>query len=306
MSKEKLTIGIHDQLPAEHYHRADGVSSSTLKEMGRSPAHCKALMDGKRIKSSTALSTGTLLHTAVLEPDLFNTAYCKKPTTDGYPDALVSHDDYKAIASKLGLKLSGSKADLKDRIKEADKTALFFDDLSAEQSAGKTIISDSDWQLCQGVIQSVRLHDKASKALSGGIAERSVVWTDSITQEKCKARFDYYREDLGIIFDLKTCQDARQWAAQRDIHKYGYHISAAMYLAGAQAAGLPATSFAWLFVEKEPPYAIGLYMASPAMMEQGFIQFRTWLDQYHQCQQSGIWPGYASEFQTIELPGYAA
>lgn len=301
-----LKPGIYDDLSSDDYHGANGISSSTLKEMARSAAHCKAKRDGDRALSTAATNIGIVLHTAVLEPEVFVRQYAKKPTVAGFPDALVSLDDYKACAKKLKLPVSGTKDALKQRIQEADSSVLFFDDVIAEQTQNKTVLNDGDWELCDGVVKAIGMHEKARKALSNGVAERSVVWDDPITQELCKARFDYYREDLGIIFDLKTCVDARQWQATRAIEKYKYHVSAAMYLEGARANGLKANGFAWLFVEKEAPYAVGLYMASAAMVSKGAEQFRTWLNQYHDCQQSGIWPCYPSEFTTIELPEWAA
>ena len=63
--------GIYDGCPDTDYHSAPGVSSSILKEMGRSPAHCRAKRDGDRDKRTKALDTGIILHCAVLEPERF-------------------------------------------------------------------------------------------------------------------------------------------------------------------------------------------------------------------------------------------
>ena len=146
----------------------------------------------------------------------------------------------------------------------------------------------------------------ARKALSGGVAEETLVWRDAMTGLLCKSRMDYYREDLGLIVDVKTTEDARPEAVARDIHKYGYHISAAHYLDGLQALDLSGgQSFAWVFVEKKAPYAIGLYFASADMIDRGRELHRQYLTDFARCKLSGIWPAYPAEFQTIDLPAWA-
>jgi exodeoxyribonuclease VIII len=116
---------------------------------------------------------------------------------------------------------------------------------------------------------------------------------------------DYYREDLGVIFDLKTTTDARPQAVQRDIMKYGYHKSAAHYLNGCRALGIPGDNFAWIFIEKEPPYAIGLYFCSPDLLLRGEIEMEKYAAEYFACKRSGEWPAYSPEFQTIDAPSWA-
>ena len=125
------------------------------------------------------------------------------------------------------------------------------------------------------------------------------------TALRCKARLDYYREDLGVVFDVKTCEDARPAQVERDLVKWGYHLSAAHYLAGLRALGLPADNFAWIFVEKKPPYAIGLYMASPALLDQAGREWADLMARFARCRAANDWPGYPAAFMTIDLPVWA-
>ena len=297
--------GIYDGCPDTDYHSAPGVSSSILKEMGRSPAHCRAKRDGDRDKRTKALDTGIILHCAVLEPERFAREYALPPMRINYPNALATVEEMKSRCETEGLPKTGKKDDLMARLREHDKHIELWDDILAEYRENKILLSEADMELCQGVMASVAAHSKAMKAFQGGVAERTLVWEDEATGELCRARMDYYREDLGMIFDLKSCRDARHDPFQRDIPKYGYHISAAMYLEGARACGLKATGFAWLAIEKEPTYAIGLYMASAEMLMEGDDRFREYLDLYHACSETDSWPAYAEEFRTIELPAWA-
>lgn len=302
--------GIYDHLPEMDYHQGEGLSASTLVEMGRSPAHCKAKLDGLREKRTRALDLGQALHCAVLEPERFPSAYklAPNPLDEQYAD-VVSVADTHLKAHCKQLDISGysklKKDDLKAAILNVAPDTRFWDQIVAEVSRGATILSDGDMDLCQGIMTSVSNHSKASKAFSKGVAERSIYWNDDASGLLCRARMDYYREDLGIIFDLKSCVDARYFKFQRDIMNYHYHRKAAWYLDGCRKVGLPANGFAWLAIEKEAPYAIGLYMASEEMLELGRTGMAELLDQFAQCQSSGDWPGYPDDFCTIELPEWA-
>ena len=299
--------GRYSGVPEADYFSAEAVNASTLKHMGRSALHCKAEITRSGDRPDTeAQKVGRLVHCAVLEPERFKATYCKEPQVEDHPETLVDLAGYKAKAKALGLKVSGSKGDLKARILETSPDIKFWEDLAAELVGESEPLKADHWHLAQAIIESIAANDKARKALSGGVAEETLVWRDALTGLLCKSRMDYYREDLGLIVDVKTTEDARPEAVARDIHKYGYHISAAHYLDGLQALDLPGgQSFAWVFVEKKAPYAIGVYFASADMLDRGHELHRQYLTDFARCKLSGIWPAYPAEFQTIDLPAWA-
>lgn len=296
-----IVLGVYPDLPNEDYHGGPGVSSTVLKKMKRSPAHCRAYLSSRTHKTTKALLLGQAVHEAVLEPDLFKQHYYTPPDIADYPWALVTLEDYKRTAKALGLKSTGKKEDLKAAIKETASEALFWDDINTPDP-DRELLTPADWKICTGIHDALSNRPRAQAALSGGVAETSLFWHDPDTDELCKARFDYYREDIGFIFDLKTCEDASYWEAARSIKKYQYHVSAAMYLEAARHNNLPANGFAWLFAEKHPPHEIGLYVASEAMLEEGFRLYRQYLETYSECCKSGSWPGYTGTFSEIDLP----
>lgn len=77
-------------------------------------------------------------------------------------------------------------------------------------------------------IQKVPEHAQLFK---NGFAEVSVFWRDEETGLMCKCRFNYMR--LKWITDLKTCSDSNRRALYYDFPKYGYDISAALYMEGS-------------------------------------------------------------------------
>ena len=300
-----METGIYDNLDEDAYHADESLSSSIIKEMRRSPRHALARAMHVRGETSKTLTLGRLLHACVLEPERFAQDYAPPLDQAAYPDAMVSQEDYKACCKTLGLPVSGTKAALKERIKEAADDAQFWDDILADYTGSRTLISQADFEICAGVMNSVRQHTKASKVFTGGVSERSLFWVDPKTELPCRARLDYYREDLGVVFDLKTTSDARLESFQRDVFKYGYHLSAAHYLEGCRQLGLKATAFAWLAIEKEPPYAIGLYMASPEMLQTGAGDVQDYIATFAACKEARVWPSYSDDFVTIELPPWA-
>ena len=107
------------------------------------------------------------------------------------------------------------------------------------------------------------------------VAERSVYWTESDIDMKCRpdrlitvespALLDWMRDYLDIdtwfdhpkvVMDLKTSStaDPDQWTRRfGEIEKWRYDLKAAHYLAGTDA-----DAFCWLVVEKKPPYHTSL------------------------------------------------
>ena len=296
--------GRYSGMPELEYFALPAVNSSKLKLVGRSPAHCKA---GEQAdpKASEALRLGRLIHCAVLEPERLDEAYCQKPDPEQYPGALTDLASYKVKANLLGLKVSGTKAVLKERIKEVEPLTIFWDDFSGDVANGRQEFSAAHWEMQQRICAAIEDTPSAKAALTGGVAEETLVWEDAETGQMAKARMDFYREDIGVVIDLKTCDDARVSAVQKAIMRYGYHKSAAHYLNGLRALDLPCDGFAWIFVEKSAPHAIGLYFASPEMIYAGENDMRRYLATYAQCMKTDIWPSYCQDFQTIELPEWA-
>jgi exodeoxyribonuclease VIII len=166
----------------------------------------------------------------------------------------------------------------------------------AKQS-GKVILSKSEADLCNQVATAVSSNKGIGNALKIGDSELSVFTNDR------KCRLDHYNS--GNIFDLKTCNDASPNGFARQIYNFGYHIQAAWYLDTCKMAGLEADGFIFIAVEKEPPYAIGLYELGADSMEVGRSAYQSALDKLERAKSTGDWPGYSEYLETIELPYWA-
>ena len=121
----------------------------------------------------------------------------------------------------------------------------------------------------------------------------------------CKARPDIIHVS-GTIYDLKTCDSAQEEDFQRTILNRRYHVQAAWYLDGiTEATGARFDQFLFIAIEKKPPYGIGVYVASKAMLDQGRQAYKKDFATYAQCVRENHWPSYPTEVQPIDLPIWA-
>jgi exodeoxyribonuclease VIII len=121
-----------------------------------------------------------------------------------------------------------------------------------------------------------------------------------------KARIDMLRPKFGLIADLKTTEDASWRGFSRSIVKYGYHRQAAWYLDICRIAGIEVDSFAFICVEKEPPFAVGCYRLIERDRAIGRQQCASMLEMIRVCRQTGEWPAYSDQFEDIGMHDWQA
>jgi len=57
--------------------------------------------------------------------------------------------------------------------------------------------------------------------------------------------------------------------------------------------------------EKESPFATVAYSCSDALREYGMTKVMQAHEMYAECMSTGVWPGYTTSVNDIEMPGYA-
>lgn len=114
---------------------------------------------------------------------------------------------------------------------------------------------------------------------------------------KCKGKFDCVDDEKGIIYELKSTENAHPRFRERNITNTGQHIQALAYLEGATLK-LKSTrpwQFKWLFCEPDPPYAVTVARPSEGMLELGHLDWYRAQRLWKRCIESNVWPGYATE-----------
>jgi hypothetical protein len=268
-----MKIGIHQGVAEAVYRAAEGVSQSDLKPLLTCPAKAReAQLHPSEQTDSQALGQAT--HFAVFQPELFEEEYVVRPA---------------------GM----------ERRSNAGKAAWAAFEKAHE---AKQVISQEDWDLCLAIRDSVWGHPTAQAILaSRRMVEASAWWEDPETGLLCKGRMDAICAFDGetLVPDLKTTRDASPEAFGRDAARYGYHFQGAHYLGGLNVLAPRERRWVLIAVEKAPPYLVAVYEFDWESLEAGRRDVRRALALWEQCSESGIWPGYPSEIQTLELPRWA-
>lgn len=258
----------HDLTNAE-YHASPAISKSGLDLIRKAPALYRWRRDNPQ-EPTPAMRLGTLTHTAVLEPDSFAASVIARPE---------------------GI----------DRRTSAGKAEWAAFEIEAN---GREIIAAEEMAKLEAIRDAVRAHPAAAKALAGSpTIEQSIFW--DIDDVACRCRPDCVTE-RGVIVDLKTTRDASPDGFSKSIHQYRYHVQAAYYSDGYEAAfGSPPRGFVFIAVETEPPYLVAVYVASETMVLRGRADYLADLETFRRCRDADEWPGYSTAPLTIELPKWA-
>lgn len=176
-------------------------------------------------------------------------------------------------------------------------------DAEFTRQTGHIIASPAQIAAIQGMAARIAANPDAMACMTGGKSELSIFWEDSETGIQLKCRPDH----LNSIFcgELKSAADASERAFQGAIMRYGYHISAAMYLDGIKAAGAaidPAHRF--VVVEKTAPYLCAVYQLSDSALAAGYAEYRRLLNVLRECRNTNTWPGLPGNLE-LDLPAWA-
>lgn len=252
------------------YHAHPSISKSGLDRIDQSPAHYKAWLSEPRT-TTPALTFGSACHNYVLERETFKDRYAVAPS---------------------GI----------DRRTKAGKE-LWESFIS--ESAGRDIITAEYVNKLASIRISILAHPVASELLDHDSGKAEVSVFGELENVAVKCRPDWLRDD-GILLDLKTTDNAGPSAFSRSVAKYRYHVQAAFYSDLLHlVTGEPIKAFVFVAVEKSPPYAVGVYELDADSIEAGRDDYRRNLATYRQCLESGVWPAYSSEIETLTLPRWA-
>lgn len=258
--------GIYHNISNADYHAGPGVSKSGLwKLYTQTPAHFRY---GAH-EHSAAFDMGEACHLAVLQPDEFERRV------------------YRGPEDRRG-----------NKWKDAADWAAANDRL---------ILTAGDYDAALAIRDALHADQWIHAIITGGkpIVEASGYWIDEQTGELCRCRPDLYREDLGVIIDLKSTASAHPEQFARSVVSYGYHAQEAFYSDGWAALGKPVNAFAFIAFEKKPPYAFAVYELPPAIVEDGRAIMRKALDTYAECKRSDKWPGYPAGVRELSFSRWA-
>lgn len=275
--------GIYTGVPIESYHHDislfDGwaISSSGLRAFISRPSEywCHSPYNPKRFErpATKALDFGKAAHHLLLEGI---TGFLDKFAVSPYPDF---------------------------RTKAAQEWK------AEEIAAGRTVITPDDLKVIEHIKASLDSHPVIQGGILSGLVEATMaakfgsIWV--------RARPDVVPVHAGDFGDLKSTASVRYEDLERSIANYGYHIQAAVVRMVAQAVmgdGFQFGGFAFVFVEKTPPFDVRIVQIRNEDIDLGEKQVRQALALMEICIDRGEWPGeegFSRTITSIGLPAWA-
>ena len=241
----------------KEYREREGVSSSDLKKLMKSPAHFRYWKDNPQ-EDTPALLLGRACHKYVLE------------TYDFYNEF--------AVAPNCDRRTKDGKA----------QWSLFCD-----QNEGKDIITEEQFEQIEAMRNAAYATPFVSKLLSGE-KELSFFGTDEETGLAIKCRPDCITEVDGnyILIDYKTCNDAEDMKFYRDSIKFGYDLQMAYYMDILQKVTGKEFQVVIIAQEKTAPYAVNVFELTEDYLENGRDLYKELLNVYKECSETDNWYGY--------------
>jgi hypothetical protein len=314
----------------KEYRSREGISSSELKKIMKSPAHYKYYKENPT-EDTPALLFGRAAHKYILETYDFYNEFAVAPNCDR-------------------------------RTKEGKEIWAKF----VAESEGKDVITQEQFEVIDAM-RNVMLATPFVSKLINGEHEISYFWTDEDTGLKCKVRPDSINHKLKVIVDYKTCDNAETEHFMKQAIRLGYDLQASYYLDGVKASlecscckdnqeeyyeycgklfckkclknfllkehkkkygrkiykneekkdidecidnkisNMPTFDGNYVFVfiaqEKKPPYAVNILQADDIFIRSGREVYKAMLQTYKECSESGVWYGYMGAENQINSLG---
>lgn len=248
-----VTVGIYPNMTDEVYFNLPIIHSSTLKYHKQSAAHAKHYMT-EGIFYNSGMRSGTALHWAVLEPELFDEGVVKGP------DARQDSDVWRDFCAEHVGKLVLSARDYNTVGRQRD--AIMMDPIL------RSILERP------GQAETVYTCEHPTTGLIYGI---KVDWLFEI-------------DGYTVAMDLKGCKLATPEAFAASIAEHDYYFQAAMYSMGLAYHGIDA-HWCWLAAPRTKPIVPALYWPVEVSMERAAFEVNAAFTQHLECLSSGKWPG---------------
>lgn len=177
--------------------------------------------------------------------------------------------------------------------------------LAEATARGLRCVTSEQFSAIKAMKEAIEAHPYAMAAFQNGRSETSLFWLDQHTEIWCRSRPDFLPAQGRIFADYKTTVSCRTDDLCRTIGRYGYHMQASWYSDGLRALGLaddPIMLF--VFQEKMPPYLVRcVTVGQPSLIAAEGRNYRA-RRIFAECVRSGVWPGYHSEIDTLDIPAW--
>jgi len=297
------------------YHSIKRFSSSELIAFknASSPKHFLCHWGHKAPSKDQAL--GSIIHCAILQPEVFNKNYVvlpdKKLLSTIYKVAIQNiKDETKEGAEKLKGDKEGLKKFKDEQKARVDKLEKEFDDALLKfqkDNEGKSLVDADDYETARKCAQAVKDNGAAFALLKGAITERAMFFNFMGLPAKCK--IDAVNLEKQIIIDVKTTRAAGPQGFLKSILEYSYHMQAAFYAHAMSRfsinRGLSVNEIDFeyyiLAIEKFAPYEICLHKLDKPILQVGKTEIEYYFQKYKACIEKQTFPGYSKQSNLINF-----
>ena len=281
----------------KEYRQMEGISSSELKKLMKSPAHYKYWKDNPQ-EDTPALLFGRAAHKYVLETYDFYNEFAVAPDFkyQTKEDKRATQDFVCVKAIELGRGEEWDNFIITNPKK--DEVISFYRMLVAD----KDVITQEQFEQIDEM-RNVMLATPFVSKLINGEHEVSYFWNDEDTGLKCKVRPDSINHNLKVVVDYKTCDNAETQRFMKQAIDLGYDLQASYYLDGVKANTEEDYIFVFIAQEKKPPYAVNILQADDIFIKSGREVYKSMLQTYKECSESGVWYGYLGQENQINSLG---
>ena len=247
------------------YFAIDALSNSDFRLLKESVLH----YENKHLFpiSSASMIIGSAVHCLVLEPHTFQETYIVEDFL--HCDKASNTKLYKQNKALWLESINAKNVSEKIKIGKDDKSWYYTID-------DKIVLSSKNFKSVAEMAE--RVNAIAGNFLSNGVAERAFISDFDGVPVKCKA--DYYREDLGVVIDLKTTKSIKDF--KKSILEYGYGTQSAFYTDVISSLGYRVDTFLFILVETTAPYMVSIQEMSYEGIEEGRAIYsellQTWRD----------------------------
>lgn len=295
-----MTIKIYkpDELTNAEYQALPQISGSSLHTiLSESPAQFKF---GEPEEDRQALDFGIYSHAMILEPARFAHQYAKDFDADAYEKILTTGADMTAWLKERGVKSSGLKPELIQRIIDTGEP-VFIAETEAEkhraQHDGKEFISPSDYAKLEQMRAAIFADQEVADMLANSSAEYSLI------SDEFKVRPDIITGGGGLV-NYKTCRTCHPQRFGRNAYDYGYIMKAALEWDMFKAAyGQEPAFYCLLAQQKHSPYIHKPWMLGKDIIAIGRQQYKEAIRIYRACKEADSWPAFGG-VEYLVLPQF--
>lgn len=301
------TVFTPDQLSNESYQELPQRSGSFLHKMYIHSAAKARFGDQPKAK---VLDFGIWSHAMMLEPARFAEEYARDFDASVYESIMTKGQDYKDWLKERGLKVSGTNAEMVERIIETGEKVHIEDverDLFRAAMPGREFIPVADFDKIEAMRHSLMADPDNRAMFEGGFSELSIV------SDEFKCRPDLMTKGEWLV-NYKTTMDAEPQVFGRKATDMGYPMRACMEVElFKQAYGHYPAGYIILAQEKETPYLCkpftifersrGDHGEQPSAWQLGRKQLGEAIKMYRKCRDADVWPGLGGR-EDLYVPDY--